>query len=223
MKNANRQFLLILCVAIVICIIFLIYQLSAAKKISIKYSERPLIETSATEIPIDPMDPIIGNQGAPISIVAFIDFNDSENRRLYQKISAFVKDNPSKLRLIFKDFPNKGLFAEDDIKPHIAAFCAKKQNKFAEYADELAKLSGKTTNSDTLATIAEKIGIKSDTWKPCLTSTEAKTRIESSISLGKSIGLKEAPVLFINNLRVNYIEEINIDDFLKELTKEYIL
>ncbi len=221
MKNINRQFFIILILAIIVCLLFLVYQLSVAEKITIKRSERPLIENSATQIPIDPMDPIIGNQGAPMTITAFIDFNDSNSRRLFQTLDDFIENNPTKIRMVFKDFPATGLFAEDDIKPHIAAFCAKKQNKFTDYANELVKISGKKTDNETLSSIAEKISLQKDAWQSCLNSTEAKTRVDSAVSLAKSIGLKKAPIIFVNNMRVNYLEEINVNDLLSELIKEY--
>lgn len=224
MKTLNRLFFLILIFAIIVSVFFLIYQLSLAKKITIKHSERPLIETMATELPIDPTDPIIGNQGAAITIAAFIDFNDAESRRVYRVISAFIEANPAKIRMIFKDFPEEGFFSgENSLKPHIAAFCAHKKNKFSEYAAELAKLGGKTTDSGTLSEIAGRIGLQNDTWQPCLNSTEAKTRIESSVALAKSVGLKKAPVVFVNNMRVNYLDEIDLNDFLNEIIKEYSL
>lgn len=221
--NAYKKLIIALTVAIAVSLLILIYQLFSAKKISVTRSERPLIETAATNMPIDPVDPIYGNRGAPITVTEFIDLNSETSRNVHQTIVAFIKDNPQKMRLIFKDFPDAGFFVSDNYRPHLAAYCVLKQNvaKFYQYIDELSAPGSDIRNEKFLGGLAVKIGLNQNSWTTCLNSTEAKTRVEASVSLAKSIGLKKAPEIFFNNKKVNYLNEINLIDLLKEIIKEY--
>ena len=69
--------------------------------------------------------------------------------------------------------------------------------------------------------VAKKVGLNETAWSACLTSSEAVTRIDSEKSLAKTLGLDKAPQIYINNRKVNYLDEINIDDLMEELVKEY--
>lgn len=220
MRLKHLTLYLILLAGIIICLIILILQISKAKNITVKHTELPLIAYQATNIPNDPNDPIIGNRGAPVTITAFIDFNDPQSRQVYKKIREFILKNPTKIRMIFKDYPKKGLFADDNLKPHLAAFCAHKHNQFDEYAKRLSELTSKTKDVNTLTDIAEKSGLPIASWSICLDSTEAKAKVESSISFGRSIYLSSSPVIFINNLQVNYLDKINLNNLLEEVIKE---
>jgi protein-disulfide isomerase len=221
--NAYKKLILALIIAIALTVLILIYQLSATGKISVNRAERPLIETTATDMPIDPADPIYGNRGAAITVTEFIDLNSAASRRAHQTIVAFIKDNPQKIRLLLKDFPAGGFFVSDNYRPHIAANCVLKQDatKFFSYIDELSAPGVDIRKEKTLGDLAVKIGLNQNSWTTCLNSTEAKTRIETSVSLAKSLGLKKAPEIYINNKKVNYLDEINLTDLLKEIVKEY--
>lgn len=213
----------ILIIAIIVCGIILFFQISKARKISVDYAGLPLIEEQAVEIPIDPLDPIYGNQGAPITITEFVDFNSASSRKTHNTLVAFAEANPEKVRVIFKDFPATGLFSADNIRPHRAAFCALKQSKdkFFIFADALTQAKNSQKTDSELGKIADLAKLNITVWQTCLDATESKTRIEAAISLAKFLGLKKAPGIFINNRKINYLSDINLDDLLEELIKEY--
>ncbi|MFA5128125.1 MAG: thioredoxin domain-containing protein [Patescibacteria group bacterium] len=223
MNASAKKFFLLLVVAIVGTVIILIYQIIKTNKISVNHADKDLIETNAVDIPIDPLDPIIGNRGASITITEFIDYTSADSRDVHKKLVAAVEKNPTKLRLLVKDFPATGLFAGDHARPNLAAYCAEKQSmdKFLAFVPELISANKKTFTDDDLKTIANKIGLNETAWSACLNSTEAGARIDSSVSLAKTLGLKNAPQIYINNRLVNYLDEIDLDDFLAELVKEY--
>lgn len=213
----------ILIIAIIICSIILYYQISKARKISVDYAGLPLINGQAVEIPIDALDPIYGNQGAPTTITEFVNFNSAQSRKIHNTLTAFAEADPEKVRVIFKDFPASGLFSSDNARPHRAAFCASKQGKekFFIFASLISSANNPQTTDAELAKIADTAKLNKTVWQTCLDSTESKTRIDSAISLAKFLGLKKAPEIFVNNRKVNYLSDINLDDLLKELIKEY--
>ena len=223
MNASARKLFLLLTLAIVAAVIILVFQIFQAKKITVNHADKPLINETATNMPIDPADPIIGNHGASITITEFIDFTSAESRKIHKTLITAVEENPTKLRLLIKDFPATGLFAGDHARPHLAAYCAQKQSveKFPSFVAELINANKNTFTDNDLKAIAVKIGLNETAWTACLDSTEATARIDASISLAKTLGLKKAPQIFINNRMVNYLNEINLDDLLTELVKEY--
>jgi protein-disulfide isomerase len=223
MTSGFKKFVILLVVAVVLTALMLARQLAIFTKISVDKSERPLIETGSVMIPLDVNDPLLGNQGAAMTIVEFIDLNSADSRRVHQKLAKFTEEHPTELRLVFKDFPHSGFFFSSSNRPHYAAFCAEKQDKkkFWSYLDELAKLNSGLDKDKTLLDAAQNLKLNTTTFKVCLNSTEAKARVDSSASLAESLGLKNAPEIYVNNRKVNYITEVDIDAFLAELIKKY--
>jgi protein-disulfide isomerase len=224
MNKSYKQLIFILVIAVALTAAILARQLVISKKISVEKSERPLVEESSTMIPIDVNDPILGNQGAPMTIVEFADLNSAEGRLIHKKIARFVESHPAQLRLIYKDFPQIGFFTStDNLRPHQAAFCAYKQDKkkFWTFLESLISAGNNIDEDKTIYGAAEQLKLNTSTLKICLDSAEAKTRVEASISLAKYLGLTQAPGIFVNNRRLNYVTEIDLDAFLAELIKTY--
>ena len=223
MQFSAKKFFLILIAAIAVTASILVYQIIQTNKISVNHADKALNDETATNIPIDPLDPIIGNHGASITITEFIDLTSEASRKIHKSLVAAVDKNPTKLRLLIKDFPASGIFANDHARPHLAAYCALKQSADG-YNTYLAELIGADKNSfsdNDLLAVAKKVGLNETAWSACLTSSEAVTRIDSEKSLAKTLGLDKAPQIYINNRKVNYLDEINIDDLMEELVKEY--
>lgn len=209
--------------AIAIAFLLLIKNIGTTSRIETERATKPLIETTATDMPIDPIDPVLGNQGASITIVQFADINSEDSRAVFETIKKFITANPTKARLIWKNFPGSTFFAQNEMLVHQAAYCVYKQdkNKFWDYISELSATGRSMRDEKTMSDLATKVGVNSSAWQSCLKSTEAVSRIESEISLARSLNLKIAPVIFINNKKVNYLDEIDLDDLLKEIIKTY--
>lgn len=223
MTSGFKKFIILLVIAVGITALMLARQLAIFNKISVEKSEHPLIEQASVMIPIDLNDPLLGNQGAAMTIVEFVDINSAESRQTHEKLAKFTEEHPTEIRLIFKDFPEKGFFSSDSYRPHYAAFCAQKQDKkkFWTYLGELMKYRKGFDEDKTLIAVGETVKLNTTTFKNCLDSSEAKTRVESAVSLAEALGLNKAPEIFVNNRKVNYVTEIDLDDFLTELIKEY--
>lgn len=222
-KTNFKKIFLILIIAIFATVLILYYQIKKVNEISVEIAEKPLIDYAFTPIITNATDPILGNPGAPITIIEFLDINSAESRAMHAKLANYTLQYPQKFRLIVLDFPRAGLFASDNMKPHVAARCAFEQNNklFFSYLDELNKIGKNLSKDSVLLKTAETIQINTNLWTSCLEAEQIKTKINQSTELAEIIGLKKAPEIFINNKRVNYLDEIKIEDLLKEIMKEY--
>ena len=185
MAGASKNKLYFFLILAVFFLVFLIIrQMSIAEKISVSRSDRLLVDTTITDIPTDPNDPIFGNQGAPITILEFVDLNSKLSREIHRKTKNFVAAHPTEVRLIWKDLPAPSIFNRETSLPHHAAWCVYKQdkNKFWNFTD-LALNEKKVTDINILVNIANQINLNIPMWQQCLNSTETKARIESLISL----------------------------------------
>lgn len=222
MARASKKKLYFLLILAVFFLVFLIIrQMSIADKISVSRSDRMLIDPTITDIPTDPNDPIFGNQGAPITILEFVDLNSKLSREIHSKTKNFVAAHPTEVRLIWKDLPAPSIFDRETALPHRAAWCVYKQDKskFWNFID-LALNEKKITDINILVNLAKQINLNVPAWQQCLNSTETKARIESSISLARALGFEQAPAMFINNKKVNYLDEVDLEKLLEEVIKK---
>lgn len=219
-SNKKLYFFLLIIIGILSVLVF--QQFSIANKNSLSHSDKTLVDTNLTDIPIDPSDPVFGNQGAPITILEFIDLNSQLSRDIYRQTKDFVAAHPTEIRMIWKDLPTANIFNADTSLPHLAAWCAYKQdkNKFWNFID-LALTHKKITDINILTNIADQLKLNINAWQQCIGATETKTKIETSLSLGRSLNILKGPAIFINNKKINYLNEINLEDFLKEIIKTY--
>lgn len=211
-------------IAILATILILYYQIKKINEISVEMADKPLIDYSFTPIITNATDPLLGNPGAPITIIEFLDINSPDSRQMHAKLANYTLLHPQKIRLIVMDLPYIGFFtSSDNLKPHQAARCAFEQNSksFFNYLDELNKIGKDLNKDEVLLQTAKTIELNMSLWQTCLELEKITTKINQSIELANSIGLKKSPGVFINNKRVNYLDEINIDNLLAEIMREY--
>jgi len=219
MNTPKKNFYLFGLLAVGLIALLCVWQFRAALGITVTPTEQPLIEKIPVNIPLDQNDAVFGNQGAPVSVVEFIDLNSADSLAVHQTLKKFVADHPTDVYLTWKDFPTGGLFTTDPQRPHRAAYCVLKQDrkKFWEFIDQLA--SGGKTSVSALTELTDQLSLNAALWQQCLDSTEAKTRIDASIALAEQLGLDKAPIIFINNKKVNYVKEINLEELLTKIVE----
>lgn len=220
MKNTYKIIIIIL---IIITAILFIYQVNNSLKISIKRKNLPLISTVAINIPLDKNDPIFGNQGAPITITAFFDLNNKDSKKTISKLTTFIYDHPTEIRMVYKIFPYSRIFASDNNLTHKASWCVLQQDgaKFWNYLDILGKSTENIKKIKILTKLTTSLDIDKVKLSNCIDSDESKIFIEESISLAKSLYIKKSPTIFVNNKKINYLDEIELTDLLEELIKNY--
>jgi protein-disulfide isomerase len=167
------------------------------------------------ELYIRPHNPRFGVPSAPITIIAFIDFECPYCRRAFTDFEAIREKYSPIVQVIFKHFPLSSVHP-NAVPAAIAAQCAAEQNLFWEYYGELFASSVLSTASYT--TYAERIGIKTSQFQTCQASTNTERLISQDVQDGITIGVRGTPSYLVNGILIEgVITETNWDRIILEL------
>lgn len=145
--------------------------------------------------------PILGDPNAPLIFVEWGDYQCTYCYRFHHNTRDNVFNNfvdNGKIRFVFRDFTLNGpasvLAAE-------ASYCAKDQNKYWDYHDELYdNWEGENTgwvNMKNLRKFATNIGLDLDTFDECLQSGKYRQKVLDNYRYGQSIGINATPTFLI--------------------------
>jgi protein-disulfide isomerase len=144
--------------------------------------------------------PVRGAPDAPVTIVAFSDFQCPFCARSLQTIEAIGKAYPGRVRLIFKHFPL--VMHTQAPLAHKAALAAHAQGKFWEMHDLLFTHQNAVRRDDLLR-YASMIGLDEARFAKDLDAGADYSRlVERDITEGKRAGVDGTPIFFVNNERV---------------------
>jgi len=150
-------------------------------------------------VPIDD-DPIRGNQGAPITIIEFSDYECPFCRRWHQEVLPQIQAKyGDQVRLVYRDFPlynihpNAGPAAE-------AANCAGDQERYWEFSDDL--FSSDVLGRETYERLAQELALDLEIFTECLDDQRYKAEVEADFNFASELGVRSTPTFFINGLAV---------------------
>jgi protein-disulfide isomerase len=145
--------------------------------------------------------PYIGEQSAPITIIEFGDYQCTFCYKFHQSSLETIKQEyieTGKASLVFRDFPLNG---PDSVLAAEASHCAKDQQKFWEYHDELYKnWAGERTgwvNRDSLDKFAQTAGLDLEEFNSCLDSTKYRQQVLDAYEFGQDVGINATPSFLI--------------------------
>lgn len=218
MPGGYKKIYFIIFLTLVFFAAVLIWQIKKNSAIETERASRPLIENVAIEIPLTPADPIFGNQGAPITIIEFLDLNRDADLIIHREIKNFVAKHPTEIRLFWRDFPAMSWYGADKNKLPRAARCIARQDKaaFWNFIDDISAY--KKPSDEEIVAVAGKYLRDRSAWEACVSSQDTENEILNSAEFVTALGLKKSPVIFMNNKLINYVEEIDLSDLLKQLT-----
>jgi len=211
-----KKFYPILIILIIIAGLLFFKEAKKTSGITIKHTGTPLISATQVYIPVYKEDKIYGNPGAAVTVITFTDFNCKKCSQIHKDLIAYIDKNPSKVRLVWKGFPQTKLFSQTYTKPHIASYCADLQNKFWPYVNK-AMVDKNLTDGD-LDKIAIEAKLNQNSFLTCKSIASSPTATTTAVA--KQFGIKKLPVVFINNYYVNTDEDISIIDLVKNFIKE---
>jgi len=142
--------------------------------------------------------PSLGQEGAPVTMVEFTDYQCPYCKRHSSTVFPIIKKeyiDTGKVRYVFRDFPIASLHPQAK-KGHEAAHCAGEQNKYWEMHDTLFQNS-KDLSVPALNRYAQAIGLDGDRFNSCLQSEKYASRIEKEIAEGAKAGVRGTPSFFI--------------------------
>lgn len=213
MRSHHYRLWLALGSIMIIVVLILIKQIDRTRNISTTVDDRPLISPNAVEIPIGASDPLLGNPGAPLTIIAYLDLGDENSQNIYKTVASLVKKDPTKTRFYFKDYPTEHYFSRKNIIAHQAAFCAAEQEEFWEFTSAL--IAKKSINEAALRAAAKSAGLNIDIWWNCTQSTGAQNAVSGALAAARALGVPQSPTILINNHIILNSPDLDLAEFLK--------
>lgn len=211
MSPSPKKLFLALAVIILLSAILLARQIKTARSITVKTVDAPLISPFAVDLPTSASDPLLGNPGAPLTIVIFSDLADAETRSLLTTAIAFVENHPTDARLIFKHAPGQHLFGSA-LRTHEALWCAGTSQPFWALLKNL--LTNHRPTDSALIAMAQSAVLDGNQLSACAKLPVTKEAVLSAASVAQKIGITFSPALFINNKLINLDENIDVKQML---------
>ena len=148
-------------------------------------------------IGVDPDDdPAMGLPTAPVTIIAFVDFECPHCAKLVTALDQVATAYKEKVRIVYRDFPLEKLHKRA-IPAAEAATCAGKQGKYWEMFDRLFGDPSKLEAADIVAH-ATAIGLDQDAFGKCLTAGPATAEWQKDMADGTRYGVSMTPTSFVN-------------------------
>jgi protein-disulfide isomerase len=162
--------------------------------------------------------PVKGPKNAPVTIIAFSDFQCPFCSRVVPTLNQIEKEYEGKVKVIFKNQP---LPFHNNARPAaMAAMAANEQGKFWEMHD---KLFANQQNLDraSLEKYASELGLDMGKFKAALDSNKFDAYLTADSNEGMRVGANGTPTFFINGRQVVGAQPVEafkavIDDELKK-------
>src|SRR5579875_1208905 len=168
-----------------------------------KWGQGPPDHSATLEPPVSiPLAgaPVRGPANAPVTLVEFSDFQCPFCIAATPQLEAVLKAYPSKVKLIFKEFP-LDTHAQAALAA-AAALAAQKQGKFWEMYDALFAQKGYLSRKGILG-LAAGLHLDVNRFQADLDSAQIKRAVEKDIADGERINVDSTPTLFIDGQRFN--------------------
>jgi protein-disulfide isomerase len=143
--------------------------------------------------------PVKGSSSAPITLVAFSDFQCPFCSRAVPTLKQLEDQYKGKLRIAFKQMP---LPFHD--KAHLAAeaaLAANEQGKFWQYHDKLFA-NQQALDRPALEKYADELGLNMGRFRAALDSGKYKDKVDQEAKEGAAVGATGTPTFFINGKRL---------------------
>jgi len=150
--------------------------------------------TQVYDIPIG-KSPIIGNPKAPVSVVAFLDFQCPYCSRVYPTLQQLLAKYPKDVNLIIKHYPlPMHRFAE---KAALAALAAEKQKKYEKMA-EILFANFNQLNDQTISQYAQQAGLDMKKFDKDIADAALAAVIAADKQLAQQMKVRAVPTIFVN-------------------------
>ncbi|MBI2146409.1 thioredoxin domain-containing protein [Candidatus Woesearchaeota archaeon] len=159
-------------------------------------------ELAPIDVSVD-NDPVLGDSRAPVTIIEFSDYQCPFCGKFVQETLPQLKQEyitAGKVKLVYRDFP---LEIHPEAQPAaLAAECAKEQNKYWEYHDQLFE------NQDSLSASnykkwAQELGLNSPQFNNCIDTKKYQQEVRKDQADGASYGVTGTPAFFINGRMIS--------------------
>ncbi len=148
-------------------------------------------------VQVEPKGPARGPANAPITLVAFSDFQCPACRAAKHTVDRLLKEYPGRIRLVFRQYPLE--MHPDARRSAEASLCAHEQGKFWEYHDLLFEHPDALKDAQ-LRGYAGELGLSPGKFSECLDSGRFSQAVQADIADGDRAGVQGTPHFFLNGL-----------------------
>lgn len=139
-------------------------------------------------------DAALGPPTAPIELVAFADFQNTEYARFARAFGRIRDTFGDRLRLVVKNLPALG---PSSVAAAEAAQCARAQDRFLPYHDALLVPPGSVTATQ-FKRVAANLGLDAAAFDACLDGGAMRAVVQQALEEAKRYGLQRSPSFLIN-------------------------
>ena len=184
------------------------------EQIELRTAERAFVEklraTASIQVflvaPVSPVfaistsdQPSLGNANAPVTIVAFTDYQCPSCAAMHPTLERLVTEYSGKVRLVTRDFPLSQ--HTEALKAAEAAEAAREQGKYWEYIHILLRNQSALT-VDKLKGYATELALDQTRFDTALDSGKFSESVQRDLEDGMKLGINGTPTIFINGRRV---------------------
>ena len=166
----------------------------AKVEVFLRAPESPVFRISTND------QPSLGDAQAPVTIVAFTDYQCPSCAAMHPALERLVKENPGKVRLVARDFPLTQ--HAEAFKAAEAAEAAREQGKYWEYVQVIMR-NQSSLSVEQLKSYASQLGLDRNRFDTALDSGKFAEVVQRDVDDGNKLGVKGTPTVFINGRRVS--------------------
>ncbi|MDB4974902.1 MAG: Periplasmic thiol disulfide interchange protein DsbA, partial [Myxococcaceae bacterium] len=176
------------------------------------------------KVPVTSAQPQKGPADAPVTIVAFSDFECPFCSRVVPTLEQIEKDYGNKVRVVWRNQPLPfHQSAMPAAEAAMEAFAQGKSDKFWEMHNKLFANNKALTRPD-LEKYAAEVGLDVPKFKAALDANKHDAAIKADMELGTNVGARGTPSFFINGRSLRGAQPVEkfkelIDDELKRVDK----
>jgi protein-disulfide isomerase len=167
--------------------------------------------------------PSLGPDNAQFTLVEFSDFQCPYCARSVGTVKEFLKKNPGKIRLVFRNMclPNHAK-AQDAAK---AAIAAGEQGRFWDYRDKLmasqAEWSSSADHKRVFVKYAKEMALDTGRFEKDMAKPDYQKKIDEDMTHAGNLGVNGTPTYFLNGVRITGARELAyFDKVMAALTRE---
>lgn len=160
--------------------------------------EQPI--ESISFIPLYESDPIIGNRGADITIVAFEDFLCESCRFQHTLLRQLLAEYPTRIKIVWKDLSITTIPQSSELI-HVFGYCMNQQGRFESFTQAMFE-NYIDVNQSNLETITRELGANMNQLSQCLTDGEAYAHLDKNKSLARALQIQSVPTFFVDDVQI---------------------
>jgi protein-disulfide isomerase len=168
-------------------------------------------------------DIILGDSKAPVTVIEYADYQCPFCEGFYKSVESKIQSdyiNSGKVKFVYRNFPFLDVdqsgqptgYKESHLSAE-AAECAKDQNKFWPFHDQLFIAEGKdgqerngNLNRTLFLQIASQVGMNSTTFAQCFDSHKYASVILADSGSASALGVQGTPTVFINGAKLSGVD-----------------